>query len=267
MYWHVAAYSESLGSVTDSDINAAQDDVYITRNSHLIFTEPTNLLALYGGSTTLTRARFGNQGLQQKGRVHLWPLARTDTIPSRPKLMDFTDRPMAIPLNEELTIEASTDAVGPVIVNFVLWLGDPRWSDRLPSGRDRFITRATAVVVAGAASAWTALASLVFERDLLNGVYAVVGAHCVAANAVAFRLRFPDQAPAGLKQLRPGGLVQNALGDFPWEKQDAGFGEWGRFHTFNPPQIQTFEDTAGGTYEVRLDLIYLGESLALLNRN
>jgi len=42
-------------------------------------------------------------------------------------------------------------------------------------------------------------------------------------------------------------------------------GEWGRFHTFTPPQLEVFDDTAGGTYEVRLHLVRVGEDRTLVN--
>lgn len=264
MYRHTAAYSESFAAVTNSDTNAAADGVITVRNSHLIFTEPFYLAAIYGSSSTLTRARFGNAALQHRSIPHIWPLGRDDTIPSRPRLMEMLDRPMFLPQNEELTIESTTDAAGPVIANFILHLVKERWNRNLPAFLDRLTVRATSTVVAGAASAWTAEAELTFERDPWNGVYAVIGANVVAANAIAFRFRFPDQPSADGKQLRPGGLVTNAVGNFPWEPENGGLGEWGRFHTFTPPVLQVFEDTAGGTYEVRLDLLYLGENRDLL---
>jgi len=167
---------------------------------------------------------------------------------------------MALPQNEELTIEATTDAAGPVIQNFILHLVKPQWNMNFPGFLERLTVRATSVIVAGAASAWTAEAELVFERDPLNGVYAVIGGNVVSATATAWRLRFPDQMPADGKQLRPGGLTQTALGDYPFEADNGGWGEFGRFHTFTPPLLQCFDDVAGGTYEVRLDLLYLGEN-------
>lgn len=264
MYLHLACYGESVGQVTNSDINAIADGLIVTRNSHLIFTEPFSLAAVYGSSTTLTRARFGNAGLQQRGIPHIWPLGRTDTVPSRPRIMDMTDRPLTLPQNEELTIEATTDAVGPVAANFVLWLVKPDWHRNFPAHLERLSVRATVVIVAGSETTWTAEAEPTFERDPLNGVYAVVGAQLIAANAIAFRLRFPDQLPVDGKQLRPGTLVTNAVGEFPHEYDQGGWGEWGRFHTFSPPTVQVFADAAGGTYELRLDLLYLGTDKSLL---
>lgn len=266
MYWHVAAYNESVAAVTNDDITAVADEVLTRRNNHLIFTDPFNLLAVYGLGSLLSRLRFGNAGLTQLGNNHIWPLEVSATVPDLPQAYDLRDAPMRLPMNEDLIIEGTTTAAGPSDVNVVLLLGKPEFNMNFPPHLARLMTRATAVVTAGAESAWTALAELTFERDLLNGVYAVIGASCVAANAVAFRFRFPDQPAVGGKQLRPGGLVQDAANLQPNPMFMGGLGEWGRFHTFTPPEVQVLDDTAGGTYELRLALLYLGEDESLLMR-
>lgn len=264
--FHLAAYNESLGSVTNSDVNAVVDDVIQVRNSHLIFSEPYNLLGMFSMGANSTRARFGNVALQYRGIQHLYPIHKSATVPSRPVVDWKWPSPIAMPLNEEITIEATTDAVGPADDNHLLFLAKPDWQPREPSGEDIGWVRATVVITAGAESAWTGLTAVVFERDLFNGVYAVVGANVVAANAVAFRLDFRTQPAVAGRKHRPGSMVQDVLGDIPWPQAANGLGEWGRFSTFEPPSIQTLDDTAGGTYEVRLRLKYLGPDLALLQR-
>lgn len=265
MNFHVAGYNESVGSVTNSDITAVQDDVLVTRNSHLILTEEFNLLAIHASGSLLSALRWGNAALTQLGSNHIWPLDVSATIPDLPQLMDFRDVPMRLPKNEELTLEATTTAIGPSDVNAVLLLGTPAWNMGYPGHLDRLVCRATCVSVAGAESAWNALANITQERDLLNGVYSVVGCSVVGPAAIAFRMRFPDQPAIRGKQLRPGGLVQNATNLRPNPLFWGGLGEWGRFHTFSPPQFQFMDDTAGGTYEIRMSLLYLGKDESLLN--
>lgn len=264
MYFHMAAYIESLAAVTNSDVDAVADEVLQRRNAHLIMSEPFNVLGVYLSGTTLTRARFGNVALTVRGNNHLWPVHRSATIPSRPRPLDLRSRPLMLPLNEEITIEATTDAAGPAQTSALLWLAKPEWRMTIPQGLDRFVTRATVVSPAGSETTWSSPTAMVFERELFNGVYAVIGANLIAANALAFRLFFPSQKVIGGRQLRPGGLVQDAIGDFPWEPQLGGLGEWGRFHTFEPPSVQVLGDAAGGTYEIRLELVYLGTAVNLL---
>lgn len=264
MYWHLAAYGESIANLTNTDINAAADEVLTRRNNHLIFTEDYNLLAAWAYGTSLSAARFGNAALTQKSTNHIWPIDVSATVPDDPAVFDLRDAPMSLPQNEELTLEVTSTAVGPAPHGAILWLGLPEWNQNYPSAESRFTTRATATIVAASEVTWSDLAELTFERDLLNGVYAVIGAHVVAANALAFRFRFPDQPAIRGKQHRPGGLVQDTAALAPWPPQKGGFGEWGRFHTFTPPEVQVYADAAGGTYEIRLDLLYLGKNESLL---
>lgn len=264
MRFHMAAYKESIDNTANSDVNAVLDEVITRRNNHLIFTEDFNALAVYGFGALLARARFANAALTQLGSNHIWPLEVSATIPDLPQLMDMRDSPMRLPKNEELTIEITNTGAGPTETGAVLLLGKPDWSMGFPPHRNRLVARATCVIAAGTETTWTALSELAFERDLLNGVYAVVGASVVAADAIAARFRFPDQPAVGGKQLRPGVLVQNATNLAPHPMFMGGLGEFGRFHTFSPPEMQVLADAAGGTYEVRLQLLYLGEDESLL---
>lgn len=261
---HTAAYAASLAAVTDSDVTAMVDQVIQSRNSHLIFSEDFNLIAAYANGSLLSRMRFGNVGLNYRGQNHLWPLSVSTTVEGRPQIIDYTDYPLPLPKNEEITLLATTTGAGPTVNNVILFLAKPDWNINQPRGDNKLIVRATSVVVAGSTTTWTATAGLTFERDLFNGVYAVTGASVVAANAQAFRLYFPSMRPVNGRQLRPGGLIQNTAALPPWPVQMSGLGEWGRFHTFEPPSLQVAGDAAGGTYEVRLALTYLGQDERLL---
>ncbi len=263
--WHMAAYKESIGNTANDDMNAVADSVFTVRNNHLIFTDRMNLIGVYGFGALLSRARFGNAALTRLGSNHIWPIEVSATVPDLPQMMDLRDSPLMLPKNEELTIEVTNTAAGPTETGAVLCLADPLWTMGFPSHRDRLVSRATCVIAAGTETTWTALSELTFERDLYNGVYAVVGASVVAANAIAARFRFPDQPQTYNKQFRPGCLVQDSAALAPNPAFMGGFGEWGRFHTFSPPEMQVLADAAGGTYEVRLSLLYLGEDDSLLN--
>lgn len=263
---HLAAYSASLAAGPNLDTTVVPDEVIGSRNSHLIFTDQYRLLACQPIGALLNRARFGNAALQKYSFNHLHPLTVSATQPTNPQVLDFRGDPVELPMNEELTVELGNSGAGPTQSSVILALGSDRWSMNLPTGDAELVARATAVVTAGSETTWTALANMTFERDLINGVYAVVGASVVAAGALAFRLRFPDQMAVNGKQHRPGWLVQETFATQPNLLWKQGFGEWGRFHTFSLPQIQTLADAAGGTYEIRLNLIYLGADKGLLQR-
>lgn len=265
MNFHLAAYSASLAAGPNLDTAAVADDILGIRNNHLILTKPTNLIATYQIGALMTRARFGNAALTQKGSNHLWPIDVSATVPRLPAVNDLRDNPIVLPMNEEITIESSNSGAGPTQTSVLMWLARPNWTQNYPPFYDRLTSRATVTLAAGSETTWNALATLAMERDLLNGVYSVIGASLVGANALAFRMRFPDQPFPDGKQFRPGALVQDTTTTSPWAGFRGGFGEWGRFHTFTLPQVQTLADAAGGTYEMRLDLLYLGDSESLLN--
>lgn len=262
---HLVMYSASLGLVTDSDVTAAADDIITRRNNHLIFTEPYELIGAWGSGTTLTRARLGNARLNQIGQPHLWPLERVAAPADSPIIQDFRENPVVLPQNEELTILATTDAAGPARTEFALWLAAPGWNRNLPGYRERLRVRGTFTPAVGAVGTWGLTNEIAFERDLLNGVYSVIGAYVFNAAGVAFRLQFPDQQRINNRQHRAGSLLTLALGDEPCAFATEAFGEWGRFHTFTPPSVQIFGLTGAVATEVRLDLLYLGESESLLN--
>lgn len=262
MYFHTAAYVQSLTTPTNVSTDAVQDDVIQRRSSHLILSEPFNLIASASFGVNITRQRFGNIALTYRGQNHLFPLNGAATFPSPPRVFDRRDAPLRLPLNEEITIETTGTDVGAQSMGAVLFLAKPQWTMNLPRGLELLTTRATATTTGGTATSWGNITALAFERDLFNGVYSVVGCHAQIAAGIAFRLFFPSQQPVEGRQLRPGGLVTAAITDFPWPAQHMGLGEWGRFHTFEPPSIQVLG--AAGATEVRLDLVYLGTDERLL---
>jgi hypothetical protein len=109
---------------------------------------------------------------------------------------------------------------------------------------------------------------ITLEQSLRGGVYSIVGADCFVAGCIAFRVIFPRQKLYSGRKLRPGSLCQNALGDFPpllGQLQARYFGEWGRFHTFELPQVEVWGNAAGAaTMEIRFHCLYLGTDLSLL---
>lgn len=252
------------GGETDVAMTFAADDILQRRNSNLILSERCQCIGAFGLGATLSRLRFANQSLNVFGRSHVWPIEVSATIPELPSIADYRRFPLDLPLNEEITLNVTTTGAG--VSDAVLFLAFPGWNRTIPRTGPRFITRATVVIVAGAAGAWTALAQPTFEADLVGGAYALLGAWMVAANAIAFRIFFPRAPLTNGRQLRPGGLVQNtaAVSPSPWNGDENGV--WGSFHTFEPPSFQVYDDAAGGTYELRLDLMYLGPSIEAINR-
>ena len=177
------------------------------------------------------------------------------------------ESPMKVPLREEFQMLV-TDGASETPDVF-LWLATDDWTQNLPQGRMTIPVRVTATITI-VGHAWSALGALTFEQSLRGGVYAVVGAMFQGTHMTAFRLVFPRFRLYHGRKLRPGALAVNAIGDkedpqMTWNRFI--FGEWGRFHTFELPQLEITGNTAGSTtIEGRLWLVYLGEDDSLISQ-
>lgn len=266
MGFHILAYSEATGgAVTDSDMTAVTDTEFSQRNSHYIFTEDYKLIGASIFGATITRANIQTSTLNAVTRHNIWPVNRAITTASPAQIDLWTYAPIPMPKNEELSIKV-TDTASETDYAF-LWLGTSDWNRNVPAGMAPipvFECRVT-VTPTSVAGAWTNSGTLTFEQNLRGGVYAVVGASCFRANGLAFRMVFPRNKLYHGRRLRPGTLINNALGDLMIPQTEYGplfWGEWGRFSTFEPPTIDIFcSDAAATACEFRLWLVRISDDM------
>ena len=253
-------FLSSAAGDANVDMTAGVDDEFSRRNSHYIFTEDYAAICAADLGVSATRSRLNVPRITAIARHQIWPVNRSATPPSNPRVADWRDYPVDLPQDEEIAIEESNDlAMGNEDRTVFLWIA-PRvaWNRNLPRGEQRLMVRVTASV-ARTADSWSALGALTFAENLRGGWYSVVHAYCQSANLRAFRLVFPRMPLIGGRKMRPGSLATNAVGNLEEPFMPGFFGEWGRFHTFEPPQLQVYGDAAGAdTQELRLDLIYMG---------
>lgn len=262
MPFHLAAYAVAAGiNDTNVDVPAVSDTIFTIRNNHFILTEPYNLLYAFAHGASILRARFNTPTLNAIARYQIWPVERSATIPDDPRGLDLRDMPLAIPQNEEIAVEESGNLGAATEREAVfVWLGTPDWSRNLPRNQYQLVVRFTATITVNA-NAWSVDVPITFAENLRGGFYDVLGAWVVGASDLAFRLVFPRAQFAGQRQLRPGGLCQDAVGNTDWMGNDA-LGYWGSFHSFEAPTIQVFALAAGATaIEGRLLLGYPGKNV------
>lgn len=261
MSFHLAGYYSSLAAAAaDSDISAIADPVISRRNNHYIFTEPYSVILAGYFAAGATRARYNVPTLNGIARMQLWPLERSVTIPDLPQLMDMRDYPMGLPQNEEIAIEGTNDAGAGDPTTALLWLAPGGWTRNMPRGIQRMIIRFTASA-AGIANTWSLDTAITFAENLKGGWYAVIGCQVFDAGVQAYRWNFPRSTVVNGRKLYPGGLATEAIGTSPNEIFFGGLGEWGRFHSFEPPQLQILANATGAsTQEGRLDVVYLGDN-------
>lgn len=256
-------YNVNAGvNALNTDLTAAADDDFSRRNNHYIFTEDYNLIGAYAAAPSLLRARTNIPTINAIGRHHIYPINVDADVPDDPMVQDLRDYPVALPVNEEIAIEISNNLGAATEQTYaVLFIAPRTWTRNIPRGQQMLTVRATGAI-AGVAQAWSGIGSLVFDDNLRGGWYSIVGLQVFDAGVVAARLVFPRAPLINGRKLRPGVLGQQSLAERPWRAFDIGYGRFGDFHSFEPPQMQIYATaTAASTQEVRMTLVYHGERI------
>ncbi len=265
----------AAAGATNVDFAAATDSDFTQRNGHYTFTERYSLAAMAAVGASVIRGRLQSPTLNGLGELVLFGANRSATVPSNPYVEPFFSRPLTIPVNEEFQVQYSNNlGAATEVENVLLWLITEDWNSNLPQPAAKpfdytGVFRATATVTP-TANAWSGPQAISLSQSLRNGVWAIVNTWVQGTNAFAFRWVFPKYKLYQGRKLRPGGLIQNAIGDVPalnWREGGRIWGEWGRFHTFELPQIDLFGITAASiTYQIFMDMVYLGTDLGLLSQ-
>jgi hypothetical protein len=258
--FHLLAYDVNAGvNDVNVDVPAVTDSIFSVRNNHYIFSEQYQIVAAAYHAASALRVRSNVPTWNAIGRHMVHPLRRSITQPDLPAVQDLRDFPLLLPQNEEIAWEESNNlGAATERSKLYLWLATMDWSRNVTRGVQIIMLRATATITT-VADTWSGLNALVFADSIRGGWYTVIGAEVQAANTTAFRLFFPRSNYIGGRQLRPGGLAQDAIGNQLWDQQIGYLGNWGRFHSFELPQIEVFATAAASTaHEVRLLLAYEG---------
>jgi len=274
--YHTLVYNAAAAAAggTNVDLSAATDSEITQRNSHYTFSENYKMLGVAAVGASVTRGRFQVPKWNAVGEAIIFNANRSLQPPSNPQWDLWVARPPTIPLEEEFQVQLSNNAGAPEIENVVLNIGpDTDWSQNLPQPSPDYplvLCVRTSFTVTPTLNAWSGGQILTFSQSLRGGVYSVIGGVVQGTNAVAWRMIFPRNRMYHGRRLRPGGLIQNAVGDIVSTQLDPwvlGWGELGRFHTFELPNIEVFGTLAGAiTYQAFLWLIYLGQSRTILDQ-
>lgn len=247
------------GSVTDADMTAIADQVLPIKNNHLVLSDDFNLRAVYANGANLTRVNFQPPSWEAVNRMNVWPISQNAGVPSNPQMMWLDPFMPQMPKFEEFTAKA-TDSVNETAY-VLLWLQTPGHVANLPQGVLPFAIRFT-VTLTLSAGAWVTSGALTFEKSLRGGNYSVLGMQAQCTNGLCARLIAPRMRVYNGRPIRPGFLLQNAIGDVPEPRIHLNPWMWGelmRFHSYEPPLLEVLGNTSGSqTIEGRLFLAYLG---------
>jgi hypothetical protein len=270
--------STAAAGASNYDMTAALDPNFSQRNGHYILSEPYTALAISAMGASVTEARFNVPHLNAIGFANIWPLDRSATPQSPKRIMDLTADPLDLPVNEEIAFQLSNNlACGTEAETVGLIIGTTDWTRNLrnppsPSGTGRVneklagrrIPLRFTCAYASTAHKWGGAQGITFETTLRGGWYCVLSCWVYSADGRYFRIWFPRMPLYRGRKLTPGWEVSHALGDIEWPQIGNWLGEWGCFHSFEPPQIDLFEDATNSPDNIVgiLDCVYMGDGPA-----
>jgi hypothetical protein len=255
----VTQLTTTAAQATFAQLPAVNDTVFTQQGNNFIFTDQLNLLAIAGYATDISGMQVYSPSLIPYGLINVWPLNTALLSGSYPNWMDFRDMPFAIPMNEQIQIQATdTNAAGESITGAMI-VAPTTWNRNKTPGQFRGILLCT-LTVTSVAKGWSGPSVVTFANQPIGGWYAVNGAWCQQANARYFRLYFPRSPGMNGRQLRPGSYVTPTVGNLEYLGFGGNMGTWGAFHTFEPVQMEVYADAAAlHTYNLYLDVSYLGQ--------
>lgn len=260
--FHTLAYAGAVTAAnTNTQLSAISDSEFTNQGSTpaFVLSEDYDLILAAGFGTTATDQRFDMPSINQIARHHIWPLNQTLVSQTTPRVQDLRNYPLRLPTFEQLILQASNSGGTAEVTTTFLWLAPPSFNRNLPRGQRRLTIAATGAV-AGVAGAWSGLGNITFAENLRSGWYSLVGAQVFDAGTLALRFVFPRPFMHQGRKLRPGILASESIAFLPYPDFMGGLGEFGRFHSQEPPQIEIYANaTASSVQVMRLDIVYLGE--------
>ncbi len=234
--------------------------------------ELPNIMFAVGIGTSLCNMRLQANSMLPLPYVTLAPNNRGGVSESPPRVWDFSAQPIPLIPTEEQDVFVSQNSGGAeteyVLVTYCSGPPSPipvstnvtRVSNLIPP-TGRYIAARWTATTTLTAGAWTQVQPI-FDQALLAGYYALVGARCMSATALFFRM-FPQVTPLW----RPGGIAVQSYDamDPPNQRYmdsfglpQIGWGTWLTFYQNTPPSVQIFAVSADTAEEGEFDLIYLG---------
>lgn len=247
MAFSLVAWGESLdtGGVL-TEITALKDQHVTTKGDDILVPSfAPNLMALFALGATISRAQFSTPSLRERSLIDINPLNIGAEPLSNPRIVDYTDRPVALTPGEGARFLVAEGVAGAEQEFGLAWLQSER--EEIPAGEIETI-RCTATTTL-TANAWT-LCELTLSQQLRAGKYAIVGMSAISGGAIAARLVIPGSA------FRPGVIAFDSESDFGTTYARNGrLGKWGEFEHVYPPQVEFLSVSADTAETVYLDVI------------
>lgn len=245
---HTVLYrSSQAAGASFASLSAVPFSQDVVSNNKILPQRPCELLLATLNGANLTAARIQTPLLIQTGSNHLRPFVVGAAFGNDPNTANFVNAPVKFRATENIDVQTSNGGGAPENHTCVLQLGDGNYS--MPTGQRLKIRAQSATTVT--AGAWT-LCPLVFDDNLPNKQFAILGFEVFSATGIVGRLDIPGQAwKPGFPAIT---TLTNRMNDYQYNTP---FGELGRFSNQALPNLEIFCTGADTAAQVFMDVCVL----------
>jgi hypothetical protein len=238
--WNVFAFgSTPVASSVYKGLTAAKDPILPQdqNGNFLPFANMTAFLSCVAGAN-VTAAQLNSPLNRLPTLPEIYPINASLTLGDPVPVCDWGMNGPNLAINDPLTCAVSTSSATAAFVGAVIMARNQYV--KAPPG-PYYLAPCTVASTTLIAGQWVNQ-TITLPSTLPPGTYTVVGAAMVCANALAFRIVFP-----GSTNIRPGGIVEPAYGDFQYKDRflHGNCGVWGTFTQTAQPSVDIFGLVAG----------------------
>lgn len=250
--FHTSGYTASIAnSGALLQLTDIPDSILPESGAGLLSSSLAYLMAIGYVGADLVRGQLQAPSLRDYGNLDTDPINIGAAWESPPRLDDFSMKMIPLAQSEEWDAFAAQDnAMASEDEYCFLWSSDGN-IDPYPAKKIVQIFWDASVTLV--AKTWS-LVQMTLAQPLYPGQYAIVGARCKSAGALAFRF-VPAGNPRG-QAWRPGGVAVQADDQLDWPRQRrGGWGKWIDFTNTTVPQMEICSVSADTSEAGIIDIV------------
>lgn len=254
MAFHTSAFQGSVANDGDlHQLTSIPDSILPTSGLGLLSNALAYIFGVMYVGTSLVRGQFQAPSLRDYGNLDTQPINIGTAIESPPRFDDFSMKPIPAAVSEEWDMFAAQDnAMDSETETGFLWSSD---GNIIPVPPKKVVQIHWSASITLVEDTWS-LCQMTMAQPLAAGTYALIGARCLSAGALAFR--FVPTGGVTATTNRPGGVAVQAEDQLDWPRQRrGGWGTWLMFTNVTVPQIEIFSLSDDTSEEGEIDIVPL----------
>ena len=249
---HTSAYQASIANDGNlHQLTSIPDSILPTSGLGLLSNAFAYIMGVFYVGTSLVRGQFQAPSLRDYGNLDTQPVNIGTVVESPPRLDDFSMKMIPAAVTEEWDMfAAQNNAMNSETETAILFSSD---GNIAPIPPRKIVQIHWSASISLVKNTWS-LIQMTLAQPLASGMYALVGARCLSAGAIAFR--FVPSGGVSATTNRPGGVAVQAEDQLDWPRQRrGGWGTWLQFTNTTVPQIEVFSLSNDTSEEGDVDIV------------